>query len=997
MSYMQRATCGVGALLLSLLPSTSTAQPAPAEQPPAAAPQDPATPPPSVTRRPGVKAPADEVDPELEGAADDTAGAAEDSPGATAPAPGDAVPSNAPPDVVQEDAAAADAKVFTGLRGKVVDANTGEGLIEAQIKVVKGGTQSTLTDVDGSFELALPPGNYEIRVFTALYTGQRFQLEVEAGKPETLEVKLTTEEGATEEVVVVATPDTATAAVEIMRRRKRAAVSDAISAEQISRSPDSNASDAAKRVVGATIQDSRYVVIRGLGGRYSLTLLNGVPLPSPDPDMPAAPLDLFPAALLANLTVTKTFSADMPGNFAGGALSIESRSFPADFTFKVRAGTGYDSETTLRSSNSYEGGSFDAFGYDDGTRSLPSAIPTDRRAADGIPAEERNAQAASFENNWGVESSDAVPSGTVGVTLGDTLRAANQRVGYLANVNFSNSRQTRRSSIAEEGADDGMGGLIPSTLQLEDFQTSQRATLSGLLTAGWTPAPPHRVNVVGLYTHGADDIASSVEGRDSNDNLIRRSRLRFIEREMVFGQLFGEHDLFGGKVQIGWQGNIARVSQDDPDGRELLFVQSASDGRYGIGQGAGAAERIFNVLSDTTGGGGLDITVPLPFVRLRAGGSILASSREYRTRRFHFEVSSDDLRYQPVDQAFAPGNMGMGISFREDTRADDGYDGERSVLGGYALADFASWDPLRIVAGVRVEQSDLDITLASDVVAAPPMAQVTSYSETSVLPTGSVLYGVTKNMALRAAYAMTVARPNFREISPAVYFDYSRRRAFSGNPALVESTIHNADLRWEAYLGPTEILAASLFYKHFIDPIERTTESAGSGQNISYSNEDSADSYGVELEARVSLGRVLPALSDFTLGANLSLIESAIDIGGQANTTGIERPLQGQSPFVANIGLGYDLARTKTQVDLLYNVAGRRIEEVGTAGAGDVYEEAFHRLDLSVSQKISDQLKLKLSGTNLLNRRVVFTQSGVDVLAYQIGVGALASLELSVE
>ena len=812
-----------------------------------------------------------------------------------------------------------------------------------------------------------------------------------SGVAETLEVKLLSGDDAIEEVVVVAAADTATAAVEIMRRRKRASVSDAISAEQISRSPDSTASDAAKRVVGATVQDGRYLIVRGLGGRYSLTLLNGVPLPSPDPDMPAAPLDLFPAALLANLTVTKTFSADMPGNFAGGALAIESRSYPEDFTLKLRAGSAYDSETTLQPSRRYAGGGLDALGYDDGTRALPSAIPRDTRAGQGS-AEERAAQGRSFDNNWTVDSTDALPSGSIGATLGDTVRAGTQKVGYLANVNYSNSRTTRRSHIAEEGPPDDLGGLTPSILQLDEVQTTQRANLSGLVTAGWAPSAPHRINVVGLYTHGADDIASQLEGTDSNENDIRRSRLRFIEREMMFSQLFGEHDLAGSKVQLGWQANVARVAQHDPDGRELLFVRSPVDGQYGIGQGAGAAERIFNELGDTTGGAGLDVTVPLRVVKLRAGGSFLGSSREYRTRRFHFEVSRNELRYLPPDDAFAPENFGMGVRFSEETQRNDGYDATRNIYAGYLLADFASWDPFRLVAGVRLEQADLDVTLRSDVVeVTPEMESVTRRSDRSVLPHANLVYGLSKTMALRAAYAMTVARPNFREIAPAVFYDYGRRRALSGNPELLETTIHNGDLRWETYLGPTEIVAASVFYKRFQDPIERTIESAGGGSNVTFRNETAADTYGVELEARVSLARLARQLSPLSFGANLSLIDSRIDLSGAT------RPLQGQSPYVLNLGLGYEREQSGTQVDVLYNVAGRRIEEVGTAGSGDVYEEPFHRLDVSVSQQLTHQLKLKLSGTNLLNRRLVYTQRGVEILAYQVGIGALATLELNVD
>jgi hypothetical protein len=224
--------------------------------------------------------------------------------------------------------------------GVVVDGKTGEPMIEAQVSVV-GTKRKTLTDLEGNYRLDLAPGTYELRVWAELKAARRIKgVELERGKVIRLDVKLDDDsKAALKEVVVVAAPDKATEAVQVVRRQKAATVSDAVSAEQISRSPDSNASEAVKRVVGATIQDGKYVVIRGLGGRYSLTLLNGVSLPSPDPDLPSAPLDLFPAALLANLTIAKTFTPDIPGNFAGGALMIESRDFPSKFTLKLRIGT----------------------------------------------------------------------------------------------------------------------------------------------------------------------------------------------------------------------------------------------------------------------------------------------------------------------------------------------------------------------------------------------------------------------------------------------------------------------------------------------------------------------------------------------------------------------------------------------------------------------------------------------------------------------------------
>jgi outer membrane receptor protein involved in Fe transport len=256
------------------------------------------------------------------------------------------------------------------------------------------------------------------------------------------------------------------------------------------------------------------------------------------------------------------------------------------------------------------------------------------------------------------------------------------------------------------------------------------------------------------------------------------------------------------------------------------------------------------------------------------------------------------------------------------------------------------------------------------------------------MPTANVVYALSDRSNLRAVWSTTVARPSFREISPAAYVDYVRSLIFGGNPDLEETTIQNADLRWEMFPGPTEVLSASGFYKHFDSPIEQYVD----GQNINFHNEDSAQLFGLEVEARLGLGRFDEALAPFSAAANFSLIHSSVELAN-----GSTRAIQGQSPYVVNVALGYDAEKTGTQADLLYNVFGRRIEATGSAGTSDVYEEPFHRLDLTVSQKLPRQLRLKLSAINLLNQRAVQRQNDVEILAYRVGVGVIGTLEFSLE
>ncbi|HEY4179988.1 MAG TPA: TonB-dependent receptor [Kofleriaceae bacterium] len=903
--------------------------------------------------------------------------------------PVDAPPADAPP----ADAPPAEQTPTGTVTGRVIDNASKEGMPAATISIKgPGGDQTLATELDGTFTLKLAPGEYTIDFETPEYVGQTRKVVVVADKSQALDLGLDLlQQKAKEETIeVYDVIDTRKDSALLAERRFAPTVSDAIGQQQIARSPDSNAGDAAKRMVGATIQDNKYLVVRGLGGRYSLTLLNGVPLPSPDPDMPSAPLDLFPASLITNLTVNKTFSPDLPASFAGGALSIETRSYPTKFTFKARVGVADNSQASFQNLNGQNGGGLDFLGYASGDRSLPSSIPRHTLAGGSqLTTEQRAAQAAGFKSNWELADGTVGPNLGLGATLGDTVKVAGQRVGYTAAVSYGHGYSERKSHITRVGESDGNGGHLASPMQLEDTAGIETATLGAIGSAGWQPKTGHKIDAFAMYANSTDITSSDVLGTENNGSDVERTRMQFLQRSLVFSQLIGEHKL-DPKAILEWQGTASRTAQNEPDTRDLLRT-STGDGGYAIAGGAGTAERLFGTLGENTFGGQAAVRVPLDQVKLKFGAGISRSQRDYQVRRFHFDVTGDARTMEPND-AFDPDTAGTSMSMTEMTMPSDGYKATRTIGNAYAMADVSASKDLRFIAGARFEASRLGVGLESDLRGLTAPMDRTNHDDNDVLPSLNMVYAVLPNSNLRAAYGMTVARPNFREIAPALYYDYVRRRAIGGNPDLQETKIHNGDLRWETFLGENEVLAASVFYKYFDSPIERTVQDAGDGQNVGFTNSDHAQTYGAELEARISLGRVANALSELSVGGNLSLIKSSIDIGG-----GHTRALQGQSPYVANIGLGYESKATQTRVDLLYNSFGHRIEEVGTGGAGNVYEETIHRLDLSVSQPLPHDVRLKFSGANLLNQRSVRKQDDVDIYSYNLGVTVVGSVEMSIE
>jgi outer membrane receptor protein involved in Fe transport len=924
-----------------------------------------------------------------------------------ASAPQETAPAEtAPTEAAPAEAAATQAPVtdaeatprITGIRGRVVDAQTGEPLIEASVRVTRGAKRQARTDLEGNFVLRLAPGSYDIRVSYDLYTGSRLTgIIVGRGEATVVEIRLEPDESAVEEVVVEAKADTRTEAGILQTRKKAVTANDSVSAQQIARSPDSSAADAAKRVPSATVVEGRYVFVRGLGGRYSMTLVNRTPVPSPDPDEQAVPLDLFPAALLSNLTVVKTYSADLPGQFAGGTLLIETSAYPRDLQLKLNASAGFDSETTFRDRRDYPGGDLDFLGFDDGTRDLPDSVPDDGPARSGMnglddPAIE--AIGEDFSNVWSTHETQSPPNFSLGATVGDTVRVKGKKLGYLGTLGFGRKLERRATEVRAAGI---TGGELTLRQELLSTVGTETATLGGLGNVSFEPAPNHDVEMFALYTHKGRDRAQLVTGFSETDGLeIEDTRLQFVEQALAFGQLHGRHRLArAGDLVVEWQGNASLARRDEPDTRDIHYFV-LEDGRIRYQNQPGSGERFFSSLKDVSGGGGLHVERPLGRLRPRLGGSAQHTERSFSARRLRFDFVGRDpsVLFLPPEDMLSPENIGPFFELEERTLPSDAYDASLTILAGYAALEVGVTDDLRVIPGVRYEVADQALTPGTPFAIAQAQVEGVDRTDSSVLPSANVVYAIGERMNLRGAYSRTLARPHFRELAPFLFFDYTRRRSVSGNPALVETRIHNADARWELFPAETEVVAASFFYKRFEDPIEQVIVNAGQG-DISFDNAAGARTLGVELEGRVALRRLWRALNGFRAGANLSWIHSRVDLTGEqvGSQTNSDRPMQGQSPYVVNLDLGF--ARRGTEVTALYNVFGRRLEEVGTQGLPDVYEQPFHRVDLVASQDVGRGFRLKLGGTNLLNRSVVVKQGDFTVESYPVGVTGTVTVSWS--
>jgi TonB dependent receptor/Carboxypeptidase regulatory-like domain/TonB-dependent Receptor Plug Domain len=884
-----------------------------------------------------------------------------------------------------------------GVRGKITDAD-GYPLMAALVEVVDGGSDSAQTDENGSFTLLLVPGTYTLQISFPLYDTRRVAVTVAPGQAAERALALSLSQSGTEVIEIVGKIDRGSEGAQLQLRKSAAVVSDVLSSAEIARTPDSSASDAVKRLPSVTLEDGKYVLIRGLGDRYVSVLLNGVILPSPEPDRQAVPLDLFPASMLSNLTVLKSYAAELPGIFGGGALRIDTHSYPVDFQLEIKGSTSADTASAFQDIHGQAGGSLDFLGYDDGARRLPAAVPADM-PVDLMAPEDQERVAESFANQWTVKDQGAIPNVNLGAELGDTVELGGKRLGYLGSLSFGHKmraveNQTSKTHVAGEQLE--LRETLYGVLGVEE------AGLSMLGNVGYALAPGHSVNAIAVYTHDGESISSLVSGYSETDaQNVEQTHLQFVERSLTFTQLTGSHRLPGARnLQIAWQGNASVTSREEPDTRDITY-NVAGDGGRAFKSQPGSGERFFSTLDQTSLGAGVDLELPLRGVLLRAGATAQRTEREFLGRSFRYRfdnVCGDQavLMMDPTDM-FAPENIGPtddcshSFSLLENTTQSDGYAAALDVLGTYAAADVQVIEPLRVIAGARFEYSDQELLSGNRTAMTGEIDQM-DRTDPALLPTANVVYALTRDMSLRAGYSYTLARPQFRDLAPFLYADPIERITREGNPDLVETRIHGADLRWEWFPAPLDVIALSGFYKRFRDPIEQIIYNTAGSRT--YANAASADVRGAELELRTSLGRVTPLLDQVRVGANLALMSSSIELRPEQQTllTNRERPLQGQAPYVINMNASYDNPAI-AEVTMLYNVIGASITDVGSQNLPDVYTAPFHRLDLVARRKLGDELRLKLTAANLLDAAVERTQGDLSIFRYKPGVSFSLGLE----
>jgi hypothetical protein len=899
-----------------------------------------------------------------------------------------------------------DAQQTGSVTGKVVDASTGQPIIRGTVQLV-GTRLGGFTDVDGKYTIKnVQPGTYSLKASSVGYGAKMVEgLQVQPGAVIRQDLMLAVGAVQGKQVTVAGRRTISNENALLAQQRKSGVVSDGITAEAVTRTPDRNAGESVRRVTGISVVDGKYVFVRGLGERYSNTQLNGVSIPSPEPEKKVVPFDIFPAGMIENIIVSKTFSPDQPGTSSGGLIQIQTKEFPEQLQGAVTLSTGFNTQTQFRSAPAYRGGGLDFLGFDNGSRDLPAGIPTGADRPTPVTSAEHNAAVASlFSNQWSATTRSLPMNYGLSLSLGNETTVGELPLGYVASFTYANDWSHRveqdRFPLPKES---GSGYAYDLGSEKSIFSVNW----GGLLNLSTKLDEGNKLSLKTLYNRTAEDETRVLTGSDVLFGDSRSTRLRFVERSLFSSTLSGEHYMESlGKGIIDWKLSFSDARRDEPDNREALLVRSRTTGEYQVAQ---RQSRFFSDMGDQEENAALNIALPLSLTedinaKLKFGGLFSTKHRQFDARRYGYSPGDNygSSDFTTVEEFTSPESIAAGITeFQDLTRGSDSYMAKEKNLSGYGMFDLAL-DGWRLVGGIRIEENRINVASATGSV--PPYATLSQDLNTlDILPSLNLIYSLTQEMNLRLGYGSTVARPELRELAPFRFDDY--RRSTYGNPYLEETRVRNYDLRWEWFPGLGQMLSLSLFYKSFDKPIENILlpdpTTTADVRPIGTANSKSAYLYGTEFELRHSLDVIAPALAPLSLGVNITAIKSQITQGDSvviyggnravfstrdgALVTNLVRPLQGQSPYVVNINLGYSNQESGTALTLLYNIAGSRLKTVGTTGFDDIYEQARNQLDFTASQLLFNSLQLKLSVRNLLDDDYAFKLGDTFTSRYKVG------------
>ena len=881
--------------------------------------------------------------------------------------------------------------------GRVIDAASGDGLAGVGIQIV-GTTAGGQSGLDGRFAInAVPAGVISLQARRIGFTPKTVTgISVPAGGVIEQDISLGAAAVTLSATVVTASAERGTVNEALDAQRTSVNVVNAVTREQIARSPDSDAAQAVQRVSGVSVQDGKYVFVRGLGERYTTTSLNGARIPSPEPERKVVPLDLFPSALIQSVTTSKSFTPDQPADFSGAQVNIQTREFPGRRQTQFSTSFGYNDAATGRQVVAPVALRRDWLGFAGGARQIPKAVASAGTFEPEPSQAQVNAMVGSFRNAWTPRLQDGAPNRSLGISTGGNTSLGGIRAGYIGSLSYSYNQEVREGEVrAYAEPTDG-------TTEIDRFEGSTgRASIlwGGLVNASLMFGSNTRIGFNNTYNHSADSEARREAGFDNNlGSRLIIDRLRFVERTVRSNQITASRQ-FGARGRLDLAFTSSAVTRDEPDRSEFVRADPGNGQAPFWLEHPQSAVRTYGSLTEanynSTADYSLQFGTPERQHELRVGGLYRFTEREADNRVYSIQGRSLSLdnRRLSAEEIFDGRFAGGGDSYFRIAPLSQGgsYAAQDEVGSAYAMLDWAMTQRLHIISGARLERSEV-LVKANPTVGSAVRAHPTY---TDVLPSLIVNFRASDRHVLRLSASQTLSRPEYREQAEVGYRDVIGGENVIGNSRLRRTLIQNADVRWEFYPAAGEVLSFGVFGKRFDDPIERIYLATSGTRVTTFVNADAATNFGAELELRAGLDRIARILSPFTVFSNLTLMRSSVQLSAADRASQEERAMVGQAPYVINAGVSYAPAGSSVSATILFNRVGRRVYSAGVLPLPLTYEEARSGLDVSLRTPVFGGIAARLDAKNLLDSEYLLRQGTVTRESYR--GGRVYSIGLSIQ
>lgn len=906
------------------------------------------------------------------------------------------------------------------IRGTVIEDASGETLIGVTV-VLQGTDSGTSTDFDGAFELNVAPGTYSLEISYISYQPITItDIVVADGEVNLLEnIRMLSDSEQLEEVVITAEVIRSSETALMTIKRKSSSLVDGISSAKFKKIGDSNAASAVKRVTGVSVEGGKYVYVRGLGDRYTKTMLNGMDIPGLDPDRNSLQIDIFPTNLISNMMVYKSATADLPADFTGGVVNIETKDFPDERIFDVSLSMGFTPGQHLNSDFlTYDGGATDWLGFDDGTRELPTAarrltIPS---PLSGDPAAVTGAFVRDFSPTLGTKTTTSLPDFSLGFSYGDQKTFDNDnKLGYIVSGTYKSSRAFYDDYNLGEyqlSSNSEVNELTASTTR-EGQLSEENVLLGGLVGLAFkTKQSKYKLSVMHLQNGekktGQFDIFnnSDAAGQSGYEGFV--DNLDYSQRRLtnIFlkGEYFNEDKTWEGS----WSVSPTLSGLSDPDVRSAGFsIRSGNDFIINPGE-VGVPNRIWRSLDETNIVSRVDLTRRYNLfdqeAKLKFGAGYVFKERDYSILSYSLAFFGNQPDYNGnteiiLDDQFLYPLGPVYYSSGNNVPNPNEYNSTVNNTSVYISNEFNPTPNLKAMIGLRAENyvqhhTGRDATFASSGTDGNNLVDAEVLNSLDLFPSINLTQTLGESQNLRFSYAKTIARPSFKELSFAQILDPVSNRIFNGglfvyddiqnnwSGNLTETRIQNLDLRWEAFSEGGQLLSVSAFYKHFSNPIELVRiPTAQTSNEFQPRNVGDGQVYGLEFEVRRKLGFIAPRLLDkVSFNTNITIVRSAIEMtdtefnsrqsfakeGQEVSRT---RDMAGQAPYIINAGLVYSDIEKAFNMGVYYNVKGSTLTVVGGGLFPDVYSEPFHGLKFTMNKSVGpdDRLSIGLEVDNILN------------------------------